>query len=120
MTQTSFQSSRIFRDTKHFPYGFMRSGVFTTRQAALLEKNGLAYDELASGIRQPQTPEEHQFVEFCGGQRTAQNDHEKVWLQYTQYASRKTSYYSMETGRGKPQSLAGIDRIGDDAWDEVG
>ncbi|EAR08983.1 DUF413 domain-containing protein [Reinekea blandensis] len=118
MAQDSFQSAKQFRDSKHFPYGFGRSGVFTTRQAMLLEKHGQAYDDLASGLRTPQTAEESQFLEFCQGQRTAQNDHEKIWLQYRQHIGRKTSYLSMEAGRGKSQP-AMADYSDDDSWDDI-
>lgn len=119
MTQISFQSGKIFRDSKHFPYGFGRSGVFTTRQASLIEKHGHAYEDLASGLREAQTPEERQFVEFVQGQRTAQNDHEKVWLQYRQHISRKTSYLSMEAGQNKAQPAMSDSSGSDDSWDDI-
>lgn len=118
MAQSSFQSGKVFRDSKHFPYGFGRSGVFTTRQAMLLEKHGQAYEDLASGLREPQTQEEAQFLEFARGQRTAQNDHEKVWLQYRQHIGRKTSYLSMDAGRAKAQS-AMVDYSDDDSWEDM-
>lgn len=119
MTQNSFQSTKAFRDSKHFPYGFGRSGVFTTRQAILLEKHGQAYEDLASGLREAQSPEERQFVEFALAQRTPQNDHEKVWLQYRQHIGRKTSYLSMDAGRSKTQRSM-VDYSGsDDSWDDI-
>lgn len=77
---SSFYSNRKFYADEHFPYGIDRSGEFTSCQANLLIKHGMAYKALAEGGRVPETPEEEVFVAVCQGKRAPTTDHEKVWV----------------------------------------
>lgn len=92
-----FQSERKFIDKKNFPYGFARSGEFTLQQAGLLERNGYAYSELASGTREPSDPQEQEFVRFCRGEKEAATEHEKVWQRYISKTSARP-FYSIAVG----------------------
>jgi uncharacterized protein YifE (UPF0438 family) len=87
MFQASFQTNRSFSDLKNFPNGFFEGNAFTDEQAALLEKHGHAYSELAEGDRSPLMPLERQFFEFVVGQRVPANIHERTWLCYTSRTS---------------------------------
>lgn len=98
----SFESPKLFMDKKNFPYGFARSGMFTKNQTLVLERNGVAYTELANGTRTPVTEDEKNFVAFCKGDKPAESEHEKVWKTYLSQIGRKVSYLSMETGKHKP------------------
>lgn len=79
MSSQSFLSQRVYQDRKNFPYGFARSGIFSNKQAALLEKHGQAYSNLDAGIRTPLGSDEVAFVAFCQGLKEPTSDHEKVW-----------------------------------------
>jgi len=77
-----FLTEKRFEDKLNFPYGFYKSGDFTIEQAQLLELNGTAYAELASGMRQPEGKTEKEFVAFCQGKKAAQTIHERIWKRY--------------------------------------
>lgn len=77
-----FRTDKRFEDKVHFPYGFSKSGEFTIEQARILELKGMAYAELASGLRKPKGETEREFVAFCQGKKEAQTIHEKVWQRY--------------------------------------
>lgn len=91
----SFKTVKTFADKVHFPYGFSRSGDFTSKQANLLERHGQAYKSLEDGSRQPETEEERNFVKFCQGERPAESEHEKVWARYRSQSVGKSFYVSM-------------------------
>lgn len=90
----SFASDKKFFDTRNYPQGFQRSGDFTRNQAQLLEAKGLAMKALHEGTREPQTPEEEQFVATCRGQATPSTDVEKTWAQYLNALKRKQIYFT--------------------------
>ncbi len=98
-----FFSHRLFQDKKNFPYGLSRSGMFTKKQTALLERYGQAYSHLATGLRSPEGPEEIAFVAFCQGLKEAESEHEKVWQLYQRNIGKKVAYFSMDAGRHKTQ-----------------
>ncbi len=82
MSVLSFSAEKIFRDPQNFPYGFARSGEFTTQQAQLLEKNGNAYKALDAEEREPADELEQAFVSFCRGNKPAESLHERTWERY--------------------------------------
>ncbi len=93
MGQTDFASSKPFFDTKHFPRGISRSGLFSRKEAELLERHGHAMQELANGNRQPVGAAEQAFVSMVNGERQAQSDLEKVWSKYKSHTTnRRVSY----------------------------
>lgn len=77
-----FRSDKRFEDKLHFPYGFLKSGEFTIEQARILELKGVAYSELAEGVRKPRGEAEREFVDFCQGKKNANTIHERVWRRY--------------------------------------
>ena len=95
MSIPSFNTDKIFRDLQNFPYGFARSGEFTTEQAMLLEKHGLAYKELDSGDRQPADNQEKAFVAYCRGDKKAESLHERTWERFQNKIKRSQVSYSL-------------------------
>jgi uncharacterized protein len=94
MSQKDFASSKIYYDTKHYPRGFHRSGIYSRREAELLERHGYAMKELASGARQPATPAEQQFVQVCKGEMESQTELEKAWLKYYRAVTTRRVIYT--------------------------
>lgn len=85
----SFATNRRFYDDKHFPRGFSRSGVFTIKEAQLLETYGYAFKELDEQLREPSDSVEERFVAVCHGELPAQSLEEKAWLKFKQRTGRR-------------------------------
>jgi uncharacterized protein YifE (UPF0438 family) len=96
----SFSSNRRFYDDKHFPRGFSRSGVFTLKEADLLERLGQVFKDLEEGSRQPSDDIEIRFVQVCKGEVEAQTPEEKVWLKFKQRTGRRRFHGLVGTPRG--------------------
>ncbi len=95
----SFFSNKRFFDDQHFPYGFDRSGEFTSLQAKLLTDHGRAYEGLSTGFMLPTTKEEEDFVAFVQGQRQAETAHEKTWKKYLDSCNRAMEYHAVALTR---------------------
>ena len=87
MFQTPFTAQQSFCDPVNFPAGFSQSSVLSQEQADMLEQHGEAYFALATGIRQPLSLLEQEFVRFCQGLRQPRNLHERTWHSYMQEAA---------------------------------
>ncbi|WP_341502300.1 DUF413 domain-containing protein [Gallaecimonas sp. GXIMD4217] len=90
----SFVSQKRFCDHKHYPRGFARSGDFTRTEAELLEMHGEALLALETGLREPATAEEHQFLAVCQGVRQPSSSLEKLWSKYRQVLGRKHKLFT--------------------------
>lgn len=95
----SFSSNKRYFDDENFPYGFERSGEFTSTQAVLLTNHGRVYKALANGDQQPADQDEKNFVKFCKGQREAETQHEKAWKKYVEACGRAMEYHSVAENR---------------------
>ncbi len=91
----SFASRKKFVDDDNFPYGFQRSGEFTTHQAVLLRDHGCAFKALYQGLQQPETDEEKAFVVCFGTGATPVSPHEKTWARYLRGCESRNHYISM-------------------------
>ncbi len=91
---SSFVSQRRFFDNKYYPRGFARSGDFTRTEAQLLENHGDALLALETGLRQPMTAEEHQFLAVCQGLRQPSSPLERLWSKYRLQLGRKGKLYT--------------------------
>lgn len=98
MTSSAFCTDKTFRDPINFPYGFVRSGEFTIEQARLLERCGVVYQALDTGMRQPQDQQEQDFVAFCRGERDAISLHERVWKRYQDKVKRAGMIFTLAKG----------------------
>jgi uncharacterized protein YifE (UPF0438 family) len=104
MSQSDFASSKLFFDTKNFPRGISRSGLFSKKEAEILERHGFAMQELANGNREPVSAAEKAFVSMVAGERMAESEIEKVWSKYKSHTTnRRVSYttgmaFSMSEG----------------------
>lgn len=105
----SFASDKKFFDTRNYPQGFQRSGDFTRNQAQLLEAKGLAMKALHEGTREPQTPEEEQFVATCLGKAAPSTDVEKTWTQYLNALKRKQIYFTASSAAVEAGSSESVD-----------
>lgn len=93
--QQSFVAKRRFFDDRNFPKGFSRSGRFTLAEGNLLEKHGVAMQELEDGVRQPVNEEEQRFVQMCKGETEANTAYEKAWLKYKQQLQEKRKFHTV-------------------------
>ncbi|MCT8125664.1 MAG: DUF413 domain-containing protein [Alishewanella aestuarii] len=93
--QQSFVANRRFFDDRNFPRGFTRSGRFTLAEGNLLEKHGLAMQELEQGVRQPANDEEQRFLLVCRGEAEASTVYEKTWLKYKQRLAEKRKFHTV-------------------------
>lgn len=98
----SFATNRRFYDDKHFPRGFSRSGVFTIKEAELLENFGHAFKELDEHLREPNDEVEQHFAAVCHGESEAQTLEEKTWLKFKQRTGRRRFHALV----GSPKVLA--------------
>lgn len=105
---SDFCSNKRFFDDENFPYGFERSGEFTSAQAKLLTDHGLAYKALLLKAKEPVSEEEKRFVMFCDGFRDAETVHEKTWKKYMDACGRVMEYHSVTANRS---ALAGYTEI---------
>ncbi len=93
--QQSFVAPRRFFDDRNFPKGFTRSGRFTLAEGTLLEKHGIALQELEQGLREPQTEDEQHFVLVCRGEAEASTSLEKTWLKYKHRVQEKRKFHTV-------------------------
>lgn len=93
--QQSFVANRRFFDDQNFPKGFTRSGRFTLSEGNLLEKHGVAMQELESGKREPVNDEEKRFLLVCQGTETAVSNYEKAWMKYKQRLQEKRKFHTV-------------------------
>jgi len=94
MSQKDFASSKFFYDTKNYPHGFHRSGIYSRREAEILERHGYALKDLASGAREPATPAEKQFVLVANGEQPASTEIEKAWQKYYRAVTTRRVIYT--------------------------
>ena len=93
--QQSFVAKRRFFDDRNFPKGFSRSGRFTLAEGNLLEKHGVAMQELEDGARPPVNDEEQRFVLMCKGEAEATTPYEKAWQKYKQQLQEKRKFHTV-------------------------
>ena len=93
--QQSFVANRRFFDDRNFPKGFTRSGRFTLAEGNMLEKHGVAMQELEQGSRAPVNDEEKRFLLVCKGEEPATTAYEKTWLKYKQRLAEKRKFHTV-------------------------
>ncbi len=86
----SFSSRSKFYAEDQFPFGIERSGEFSVEQVTLLHNHGKAYQELHSGLREPVTKEEKEFLKSCRGEKQPGTAHEKVWLKFCEKTQKRS------------------------------
>lgn len=97
----SFVTKNRFFDNKHYPRGFSRHGDFTIKEAQILERYGVAFNELDLAKREPVTELEHQFIDVCRGLSEPVTEAERVWAKYTARIKRPKRFHTLSGG--KPQ-----------------
>jgi len=94
MLDQSLVSGKSFRDDKHFPHGFSRSGNFSRLEAELLTRGGKVASALACGELSPACETHSHLLEVCRGERDAETEFERVWLKYVNLSGKKRSVFS--------------------------
>jgi uncharacterized protein YifE (UPF0438 family) len=74
--------SKPFADSKHYPYGFARSGDFSIAESKLLQSHGSIFAALVDGKISPENDEEQMYLESALGHRAPSTPQEKTWLKY--------------------------------------
>ncbi|WP_029685936.1 DUF413 domain-containing protein [Tatumella saanichensis] len=97
----SFTTTNRFFDNKNYPRGFSRHGDFTIKEAQLLERHGVAFNDLDLARREPVTEEETRFVDVCRGLRAPETEAERVWSKYMSRIKRPKRFHTLSGG--KPQ-----------------
>ncbi len=115
----SFLAKRRFADDKHFRRGFSRSGVFTIKEADLLERCGYAFKELDESLREPIDDVEAYFVSVCRGEAEAETAEQKVWLKYKKLSGRKV-FHGLVSNPSKASVAESVSTSDDDDLDDVG
>ena len=99
MNYEAFYGVSKFYDAQSFPHGFARSGVFNKREAELLETTGRFVMKLVSGLMEPETQEERNFISVLRGDIQAEDELEKTWLKYFQSTQQPRKKFSALGGR---------------------
>lgn len=74
--------NKPFADSKHYPYGFARSGDFSIAESKLLQSHGSIFAALVDGKISPENDEEQMYLESALGHREPSTPQEKTWLKY--------------------------------------
>lgn len=77
--------SKSFYDSKKFPYGFSRSGIFTYKESELLESKGHLLQALVNEEVFDPTPEDLVFVRAFKAGDFSQTFETQVWWKYISY-----------------------------------
>ena len=109
IAETSFVTTRKFYDDKNYPRGMGRSGDYSISEVTILEKYGVALQEIASGKREPKTAEEEHFKAVCTEGVAATTAIEKAWLKYQNKVLSPKQFHTL-FGSSKP-SIDGADDL---------
>lgn len=101
----SFVTSKKFFDNKNFPRGFSRQGDFTIKEATILEKHGVAFQNLIAGTLEPKTEIEKNFILAIKGEKEPENQYEKTWIKYLNTISRAKKFHTLSGGRPQVDNL---------------
>ncbi|WP_196139250.1 DUF413 domain-containing protein [Aliikangiella sp. G2MR2-5] len=87
----SYWLSKRFFDSRRFPYGFSRSGIFSLKQSQLLESKGQLFKALLNNLVHLPTCSDQQFVKAVLTGEYYHLDPEirddvYVWLKYQTYS----------------------------------
>lgn len=79
---------RVFSDTKHYPYGFSRSGDFSITESKALSAYGCYIAALIDGNIQPQDSDDNAILAAVHGVIEPQDIAQKAWLKYQKRINR--------------------------------
>lgn len=93
---------RIFTDPKNYPYGFSRSGDFSINESKALSQYGSLIAALVDGKIDPETDDDHGYLEAAFGKKEPETIAERAWVKYQRRINRPKlgSIYG-----GKPADL---------------
>ena len=79
---------RMFSDSKHYPYGFSRSGDFSINESKTLSQYGCLMAALVDGKIAPESDEDHAFLRAAYGESEPETVMEKTWVKYQKRINR--------------------------------
>ena len=71
------------------------TALFLLTIGNMLEKHGVAMQELEQGSRAPVNDEESRFVQVCKGEAEAASVYEKTWMKYKQRLAEKRKFHTV-------------------------
>jgi len=86
LREREFWLTKRFSDSKKFPYGISRSGIFSNSQSLLLEKKGCLLKALLDGNVANPTTEDLAFIDAVEKGVFTLNSETLVWAKYKDYA----------------------------------
>lgn len=87
----TYWCNKIFTDSKKFPYGFSRSGVFSLAESRELECKGSLFQALLNGEVFDPTAEDMAFVRAINAGVYSFNEDTRVWSKYMFHQRRMIS-----------------------------
>ena len=111
MKVRAYWCSRPFVDSKKFPYGFSRSGIFTLAESQLLETKGHLLKALMD--EKVFDPSEEDLA-FCKAIRSGNyhfNTDTKVWFKYLSHQRRLISISGGWINTGKDDAIIDVDEV---------
>lgn len=73
---------KVFSDTKHYPYGFSRSGDFSINESRALSQYGCLIAALVDGVLEPQCEQERTYIAVANGEIQPSSTEERAWVKY--------------------------------------
>jgi uncharacterized protein YifE (UPF0438 family) len=86
LREREFWLSKRFSDSRKFPYGISRSGIFSNSQSLLLENKGCLLKALLDGNVTNPTAEDMAFIDAVEKGLFTFNSETLVWAKYKDYA----------------------------------
>lgn len=99
-----------FYDSANFPHGFSRSGLFTIKEAEVLETYGRTLKALSDGVEKPSDDDETQFINEITEQTSAQSTFTKVWKKYLTRTNTKVRLLTL-TGNSRSNNENTTDTV---------
>ncbi|AQS39430.1 hypothetical protein Sps_04329 [Shewanella psychrophila] len=92
---------KSFIDDVNFPRGFRKSGDFTLLEAETLSLYGDTMGALESGVLEPLTLEENNFVKMLKHPHKAKTKLELVWMKYIKLSREPRRFHSLNSSSHK-------------------
>lgn len=105
MSEESFRfGQKSFTDDINFSRGFRKSGDFTLLEAEVLSLYGETMLSLETGILEPLTLEENNFVSMLKQPQKAKTKLELVWIKYIKLTREPRRFHSLHSTSHKPKA----------------
>ncbi|TQV73859.1 DUF413 domain-containing protein [Aliikangiella marina] len=111
----AYWCDQVFSDSKKFPYGFSRSGVFSLAESEVLESKGCLFRALMDGKVFDPTAEDLAFVQAMNAGVYSFNKDTRIWSKYLFHQRRLISisggWISNDNEHDLDSELVDIDEV---------